>query len=142
MYEFHLPIIGGMLIGGASVTMLYLLGRITGISNIFWSAITLEAENAWRWFFIAGLLIGPAIVHFGFGMPLPPASQSGWGAAIAGGLLVGFGTALGSGCTSGHGVCGIGRLSPRSIVATLTFIFFGVATVFVTRHLWSLGGGL
>ena len=142
MYEFHAPIIGGLLIGSVSVAMLYFLGRITGVSGIFWGAISRQIDSIWRWFFIAGLLIGPAVVHFGFGMPMPPASQSGWVAAIAGGLLVGFGTALGSGCTSGHGVCGIGRLSPRSIVSTLCFIFFGIATVTVMRHLWSIGGGL
>jgi len=135
MHEYITPLIGGLLIGAASVALLSLLGRIAGIAGIVWSAVSAQPDNAWRWLFIVGLVIGPTLYHLGAGVPNPPPSPLPWWQAVAGGLLVGIGVRLGSGCTSGHGVCGIGRLSPRSIVATLTFMATGVATVYVTRHL-------
>ncbi len=138
MFEYTTPLVGGLLIGTASVGMLLFLGRITGISGIVWGAITAQPDNSWRWLFLLGLLLGPLLYHSLSGVSYPAASPLQWWHAVAGGLLVGFGVKLGSGCTSGHGVCGIGRLSLRSLVATLTFMFTGFVTVFVSRHL--LGG--
>jgi uncharacterized membrane protein YedE/YeeE len=135
MNEYITPLMGGLLIGATAVALLLLLGRIAGIAGIVWSAITAQPDNAWRWLFIVGLVVGPLLYHLGTGAANPAPSPLPWWQAVAGGLLVGFGVRLGSGCTSGHGVCGIGRLSPRSIVATLTFMATGVLTVYVTRHL-------
>ena len=87
---------------------------------------------------VVGLLVGPVLYHNLSGTPYPVASALPWWQALLGGALVGFGTRMGSGCTSGHGVCGLGRLSPRSLVATLTFMATGIATVYIIRHV--LGG--
>lgn len=138
MLSFTTPLIGGILIGIAASAMLYLLGRITGISGIVWGAVSGQPDNSWRWLFIIGLLLGPLLYHSISATPYPTASNLPWWQAIAGGLLVGFGVKMGSGCTSGHGVCGLGRLSPRSLVATVTFMAAGIITVYITRHL--LGG--
>ena len=135
MFAYTTPLIGGLLIGAASVALMFLLGRIAGIAGIVWGAVSAQPDNAWRWLFIVGLLIGPFLYHLLSGVPTPPPSQLPWWQAVAGGLLVGIGVRLGSGCTSGHGVCGIGRLSPRSLAATCTFMATGIATVFVIRHL-------
>ena len=134
MNAFVNPLIGGLMIGAAAAGLLFLLGRIAGISGILWNAVATADGRSWRWCFIAGLLIGPLLYHAVSATPQPAAPALGWPFAIVGGLLVGFGTRLGSGCTSGHGVCGIGRLSLRSIVATLTFMATGIATVFLLRH--------
>nr|WP_298930310.1 YeeE/YedE thiosulfate transporter family protein [uncultured Erythrobacter sp.] len=123
--------VGGLLIGLAAALMLLGSGRIAGISGIAARAMTLSKSGAplpVAWLFIVGLLLGALLVNT-FIMPIdaefPPATWM----LIAGGLIVGFGTRLGSGCTSGHGVCGMSRLSPRSLVATATFITSGIATV-------------
>jgi uncharacterized membrane protein YedE/YeeE len=129
-----MPLAGGILIGASSLAMLALLGRITGISGIFAGAIQGEA-GMWRWAFLAGLIAAPLLYHALSQQSAPVPSEAGWLLTIVAGLLVGFGTRQAGGCTSGHGVCGIGRLSPRSIAATLTFIASGMVTVFVTRHL-------
>ena len=126
---------GGLIIGLA-VAMLYLLrGNYTGISGIYFNVISANKSGfIWRSFFILGLIIGPVILSFfpyknlGFEMPVTNPIL-----IIIGGLLVGYGTQLGSGCTSGHGVCGIGRLSIRSIVGTCVFVGVGVITVFMLR---------
>ncbi|MEP5568454.1 MAG: YeeE/YedE thiosulfate transporter family protein [Halioglobus sp.] len=138
MSAFIIPLMGGVLIGIAASLMLYLIGRIAGISGIVWGAVSAQADNTWRWLFILGLLLGPLLYHGLSGTPVPVASDLPWWQAIIGGLLVGVGTKLGSGCTSGHGVCGLGRLSQRSLAATLTFMASGIATVYCIRHL--LGG--
>lgn len=138
MFAYTTPLIGGLLIGTAATLMMLFLGRITGISGIVWGAITGQADNSWRWLFIVGLLVGPLLYHNLTGTPYPTASSLQWWHAVLGGLLVGIGVKLGSGCTSGHGVCGIGRLSPRSLIATMTFMATGIATVYLTRHV--LGG--
>ncbi len=135
MFAYTTPLIGGLLIGAASVALMFLLGRIAGIAGIVWGAVSAQPDNAWRWLFIVGLVVGPLLYHLLSGAPNPPPSQLPWWQAVAGGLLVGIGVRLGSGCTSGHGVCGIGRLSPRSLAATCTFMVTGIATVFVIRHL-------
>ena len=126
---------GGIIIGLA-VAMLYLLrGNYTGISGIYFNVISANKSGfIWRSFFILGLIIGPVILSFfpyknlGFEMPVTNPIL-----IIIGGLLVGYGTQLGSGCTSGHGVCGIGRLSIRSIVGTCVFVGVGVITVLMLR---------
>lgn len=134
MEEFVAPTIGGLLIGGSAVLLLLLLGRIAGISGIVWGAISGQADNSWRWLFILGLLAGPLLYHTLSGTPYPPPSARPWWFAVAGGLLVGVGVKMSAGCTSGHGVCGIGRLSMRSLTATLTFMATGIVTVFVLNY--------
>ncbi len=132
---------GGLLIG-AAVSALWLLGgRLAGISGIMAGLLTpRRGEIAWRALFVAGLVaggLGVALVAPGaFAFSIDRSA----GALVVAGLLVGVGTRLGSGCTSGHGVCGIGRLSPRSMVATLVFMGVGAGTVFVVEHV--LGGAL
>lgn len=138
MFSYTTPLIGGLLIGASATAMLLFLGRITGISGIVWGAVSGQAENSWRWLFIVGLVLGPLLYHTLSATPYPAASPLQWWHAVIGGLLVGFGVKLGAGCTSGHGVCGIGRLSPRSLIATMTFMATGIVTVYITRHL--LGG--
>lgn len=128
------PLAGGLLIGLSALAMLALLGRITGISGIFAGVLNAET-GAWRWAFLAGLFVAPLLFHASSGQPVPAPSSASWPLVIVAGLLVGFGTRYAGGCTSGHGVCGIGRLSPRSMAATATFIAAGMLTVFVTRHL-------
>lgn len=141
MTAYLTPLLGGLLIGMAATGLLYLLGRIAGISGILWNAVSElpSAEDQWRWYFLAGLLLGPALYHALSATPYPAAPSLGMPFAVAGGLLVGFGTRLGSGCTSGHGVCGIGRLSMRSLTATVTFMVTGIVTVYLLRHVWGLG---
>jgi uncharacterized membrane protein YedE/YeeE len=134
MNSLFVPLLGGLLIGISSLTMLALLGRITGISGIFAGVITAES-GIWRWAFLAGLIGGPLLFHLLTSTDAPLVSATGWPMIIAAGLLVGFGTRYAGGCTSGHGVCGIGRLSQRSMAATASFIAAGMVTVFITRHL-------
>jgi uncharacterized membrane protein YedE/YeeE len=138
MFSFTTPLIGGFLIGASAVAMLYFLGRMAGISGIVWGAVSRQTDSSWRWLFVAGLLIGPLLFHTLTNTPQPVESPLEWWHAVVGGILVGFGVKLGSGCTSGHGVCGIGRLSTRSLIATCTFMTTGIITVYVIRHL--LGG--
>ena len=138
MLTYTTPLLGGLLIGISAVALLLFLGRIAGISGIVWGAVSAQPDNSWRWLFIVGLLLGPLLYHTVTGTPYPEPSSLQWWHAVVGGLLVGFGVKLSSGCTSGHGVCGIGRLSPRSIIATVTFMVTGIATVYVVRHV--MGG--
>ena len=129
--------IGGALIGLSAVLLMLTAGHIAGISGIFGGLIA-SADRGWRAEFLLGLILAPvAAMLAGYKVPLPQMPAS-WAIVIAGGLLVGFGTRLGGGCTSGHGVCGIARLSPRSIVATCVFMAAAVATVAVKRHV--IGG--
>lgn len=125
--------IGGALIGVAAVMLMAMNGRIAGISGIFSSAIFSGSDRWWRLLFVAGLVAGPLV--YTLVMSEAPAFQldAGWPALIAGGLLVGFGTRLGSGCTSGHGVCGLARFSVRSLVSVLLFMGAGIATVTIIR---------
>lgn len=132
-----LALAGGILIGVASVAFALLLGRIAGISGVLAGLLRPQKDDAgWRIAFLGGLLAAP--VAYSLASPLPPLQiEAGVPALIAAGLLVGIGTRYGSGCTSGHGVCGLSRFSPRSLVATLTFMAAGFATVFFLRHLLS-----
>ena len=128
-------LIGGILIGLAAVLLLALNCRIAGISGILNGLVTSRdrSERSWRLVFILGLLTGPAIYRLFYG-PLQIQVEASVPVLLAAGLLVGFGTRLGSGCTSGHGVCGIARLSPRSMLATVIFMLFGIITVYLMTH--------
>jgi uncharacterized protein len=124
---------GGLLIGLAAAMLVLLSGRIAGVSGIVGGLIALRrGDIAWRLAFVGGLLVAPLAMLF---YPMSPRIDAGFGSLALAGLLVGLGTRYGSGCTSGHGVCGLSRLSPRSLVATGAFMAAGIATVFVTRHL-------
>ena len=126
---------GGVLIGVAASMFALLNGRIAGISGVLGGLLHLmKGDIAWRAVFVLGLVAAPA-VYWLFTAYAEPAIDAGWAALVLAGLLVGIGTRYGSGCTSGHGVCGLSRLSPRSLVATLAFMGAGFATVFVIRHL-------
>ena len=128
--EFSWPtaLAGGALIGFAAVTLMATLGRIAGISGIFSGLLKPRSALPWQWAFIAGLLFSGLSVHWLYG-PIVIEIETDTVVLALAGLLVGFGTRLGSGCTSGHGVCGISRLSRRSLVATGVFIGTGILTV-------------
>ena len=129
---------GGVLIGAAASLFVLLNGRIAGISGLLASLLDRTAEGRGeKALFILGVLVAPLLWLLSGSLP-EMEFQTGWFGLLPAGLLVGIGTRYGAGCTSGHGVCGISRLSPRSIVATLAFMAGGFATVFVLRHL--LGG--
>jgi uncharacterized membrane protein YedE/YeeE len=129
--------IGGALIGLSAALLMLLTGRIAGISGILGGCLTPAApDRGWRLAFIGGLLLAPlTAMLLGYGVP-HPAMPASWWIVIGAGLLVGFGSRMGSGCTSGHGVCGIARLSPRSIAATAVFMATAIATVAIVRHGW------
>ena len=125
---------GGALIGLAAAILVVANGRIAGISGIL-GGLLRPARNDWGWrlAFVIGLLAAPTV--YALVAPLPaPRVEAGTVVLVIAGLLVGFGTRLGSGCTSGHGVCGLARLSPRSLAATVGFMAAGFATVFLARH--------
>jgi len=126
---------GGVLIGIAAAMFVLLNGRIAGISGVLGGLLRpVRGDSAWRMAFVLGL-VGAPLVYLLFAALPRPQIDAGYGALILAGLLVGVGTRYGSGCTSGHGVCGLSRLSPRSLVATAAFMGAGFVTVFVTRHL-------
>jgi uncharacterized protein len=126
---------GGALIGLAAAALLLLDGRIAGISGIVAGLLTPRSgDTAWRALFVAGLIAGGALLPALTADPFDGLADTAPARLVAAGLLVGFGTRLGSGCTSGHGVCGIGRMAPRSLVATATFMATGALTVFLVRH--------
>lgn len=132
--------IGGGMIGLAAALMIVFNGRIAGISGVL-GGLVLDragAETPWRTLFLAGLILGALLISLLRPDLAETTMQTGWAGMIAAGLVVGYGTRMGSGCTSGHGVCGIARLSRRSLVATGSFMAAGFLTVFVLRHL--LGG--
>jgi uncharacterized membrane protein YedE/YeeE len=126
---------GGVLIGLAAALFVLLNGRIAGVSGVLGGLLRpRKGDVAWRIAFVAGLVVTPALYALVATVPTPTIS-AGWGALALAGVIVGAGTRYGSGCTSGHGVCGLSRLSPRSLVATAAFMAAGFATVFVVRHL-------
>jgi uncharacterized protein len=126
---------GGLLIGLAAAALVLFAGRIAGISGIVGGLLRPAAgDRAWRLAFVCGLLVSPWLFSWMAG-PLQPQVDTGWGPLLLAGLLVGIGTRYGAGCTSGHGVCGLSRLSVRSAVAVASFMAAGFATVFVLRHL-------
>lgn len=125
---------GGILLGLASALFILMNGRILGISGILGGLLRpARGDTGWRLAFLAGLLAAP-LLYFMVAGPTTPRIDAGWATLVVAGLLVGVGTRYGSGCTSGHGVCGLSRLSPRSLVATLAFMGAGFVTVFLARH--------
>ena len=128
-------LIGGLLIGLETALLLALNGRIAGISGIVGGLLARKgSEVGWRAVFIAGLLLGALVYMLATGGAIPVSIQASLPILVVAGLLVGFGPRLGSGCTSGHGISGIARLSKRSIVATLVFMGVAILTVFLTSH--------
>jgi uncharacterized protein len=139
-HPFIAPLVGGAIIGLSASLLLLFNGRVAGTSGILAGLLAPKAgEIGWRAAFVAGLVLGGVVLAAALpGAFDPAASAAPLGLVIVAGFLVGFGTRLGSGCTSGHGVCGVSRMARRSIVATMTFIAAGVITVYVHNHL--LGG--
>lgn len=130
-----LPLVGGLLIGASAALLLWWTGRIAGISGILAGILRpRHGDVAWRGAFVAGLLAGGVLLAGLDPSVLAPTTPSSLGLVACAGVLVGIGTRLGSGCTSGHGVCGIGRFSVRSMVATATFIAAGVVTVYFVHR--------
>ena len=128
-------LVGGALIGLSAGTLLLSIGRVAGCSGIAARLLGRpDGDTGLRAAFVLGLLLGPVLLELGTGRSVTMQISASVPVLIAAGLLVGFGTRLGSGCTSGHGVCGLARLSPRSMVATLTFMVTAFATVYLTRH--------
>lgn len=131
-------LLGGVLIGASATLLLLLTGRIAGVSGILGGLLEARPGSGgtgWRAAFLIGLVLGPALYELASAAPVPILVTASVPTIVLGGLLVGFGTRLGSGCTSGHGVCGLGRRSPRSAAAVAVFLLTGFVTVFVTRHL-------
>ena len=125
---------GGVLLGLASALFVLLNGRILGISGIVGGLLRPRAgDMGWRLAFVLGMLVAPGLYWLVVG-PTQPRIDATWGMVVIAGVLVGVGTRYGSGCTSGHGVCGLSRMSPRSLVATLAFMGAGFVTVFLIRH--------
>ncbi len=130
---------GGILLGIASAMFVLLNGRILGISGILGGLLApKDADTGWRVAFVLGLLAAPLTLSLFAPADLvsAPRIEAGYALVVVAGLLVGYGTRLGSGCTSGHGVCGLSRLSPRSLVATLSFMGAGFLTVYLLRHVF------
>ena len=135
-------LLGGALIGAAAALFIVFSGRVAGISGVLGGlfrppeAATTGDSQAWRVAFVAGLLVAPLVYLLFAAWPAVQVDAS-YGALVLAGLLVGVGTRYGAGCTSGHGVCGISRLSPRSLAATACFMAAGFVTVYAVRHLFS-----
>lgn len=141
MHPYLQSLIGGLMIGAASAGLLLVNGRIAGISGILSNAAALR-PGVWRWAFLGGLA-AVGLVALALGRAAPPAlTETAPGLLVLGGLIVGVGTQVGNGCTSGHGVCGLSNLSRRSLVATATFMAVAGLTVLFVRHGAQLFGGL
>ena len=134
-FNWVIALTGGILIGLSATILLAFNGRIAGISGIINGAIRFNHPESWRWFFILGMLAGGLLYRkILFPESIIASDFEPW-TMVIGGLLVGFGTRMGNGCTSGHGVCGLGRLSFRSLVAVMTFMVTAIVTVWITHHL-------
>ena len=127
-------LIGGLIIGSSVVLFFYTTGRLAGISGIFANSLTNNNKRFSNILFLSGLFIGPLSYYYFTNSPIEFEITNSYTLIIIAGFLVGFGTKIASGCTSGHGICGISRFSIRSIVATLTFIFSAVITVFILQN--------
>jgi len=138
MHPWISSLMGGVMIGLSAVWLMAALGRIAGISGIASGLLTGAGDREWRIAFLIGVVAAPWLLSLLRGESFIGAPVVSWPWMVAAGLLVGFGTRLGGGCTSGHGVCGVARLSRRSLLATALFVASAMATVFVIRHL--LGG--
>ncbi len=136
----YLSLAGGVLIGISASILMYLNGRIAGISGIVAGVFNAASitEKAWRLAFVIGLVIGGAIYMHFFPIAIAAREFMSTKLLIVGGLVIGFGTAMGSGCTSGHGICGVSRFSLRSLVATATFLLSGIVTVYIFKQI--IGG--
>ena len=136
MHPYILALIGGGLIGLSAVLLMAVSGRIAGVSGIVGGLLPPKPadDRTWRIAFILGLVLAPTLLAILTGDNRIGVPTVGPVMLVAAGLLVGIGTALGGGCTSGHGICGISRLSPRSIAATATFVATAMLTVFIVRH--------
>lgn len=131
---------GGLLIGLSAVTLMFFWGRIAGMTAILGGILPpLDRDWAWKACFLAGAVAAPAIVQM-FGQHIEYSVPVSWSALIVGGIVTGIGVTFGSGCTSGHGICGLARFSKRSVVATATFMAFAFLTVFFIRHI--IGGAI
>ncbi|GAM57194.1 probable transmembrane protein [Vibrio ishigakensis] len=127
---------GGMLLGVSALLLLLFSGKIAGISGIVSGALKNQAgDRVWRWLFIIGMVLGGILGVVAFSADIPTVYDSSLWVLLLAGFFVGFGTKIGNGCTSGHGICGIGRFSTRSIVATCVFMLVAGITVFVRLHL-------
>lgn len=133
-FSWTTALTGGLLIGLAAVTMMGTIGKIAGISGIFSSVLRPRSARSWQWAFVGGLFLSGLMIHWLYA-PISIDLAANTPTLIIAGLLVGFGTRLGNGCTSGHGVCGISRFSPRSLTATAVFMGIGMLTVFVMSHM-------
>ncbi len=136
-FDAFLPaLLGGAFIGLAATLLLWLNGRLAGVSGMLWRlSFSTLGDSLWRVLFLVGVVGGAALYYAAFGgAPAPRENFPVW-LLVVGGFLVGYGTSLGNGCTSGHGVCGLGRLSLRSLVAVLVFLSTAIVTTFVVRHL-------
>ncbi|MEE4246276.1 MAG: YeeE/YedE family protein [Kangiellaceae bacterium] len=130
-------LIGGALLGVSALLLMLYNGKTAGCSGIINTLFSFNTNDGqWRFAFVLGMVASPFVATY-WNSNLPESIDSSWTTLMVAAFLVGFGTNLGNGCTSGHGICGIGRLSPRSILATIVFMFFGIAVVFITRHLMS-----
>ena len=130
-------LLGGVILGLAAALYIHLHGRLLGVSGIVGGLTKPQAgDGAWRLSFVVGLLSSPLLGGLFFDLHSVLIIDAGWGALILAGLLVGFGASYGSGCTSGHGICGLARLSARSLVATIAFMGAGFFTVFLLRHVF------
>jgi len=135
VFSDNSALLGGAIIGLSACFMMLFYGRITGISGIIWNVIqTPKKHFSSSGFFLCGIILGALCVTYISGAEISPIQSNAFTIILAG-LLVGYGTKLGSGCTSGHGICGISRFSTRSIVATVLFMLSGITTVYVMRHL-------
>lgn len=137
MTTWMVALVGGILVGLSATLLLWLNGRVAGVSGILGGILfPRPGEVSWRLLFLVGLVVAAGLYMAlvpGAAVPRTDFPRAG---LVAAGVLVGFGTRMGNGCTSGHGVCGLGRLSARSLAAVLTFIATATATTFVVRHLW------
>ena len=134
MDSYFFPVVGGALIGLAVSLMLYLNGRVTGVSGIMSGALNRhKGDLGWRLNFILGLILGGFALKYFYPQALASDLQRNLPAVMIAGLFVGFGTVMGGGCTSGHGICGLSRFSPRSLVATIVFMTFGIVSATMFR---------
>jgi len=129
-------LIGGILIGVSATVLLAFNGKIAGISGMINGVLEYNPSEIWRVFFLGGMLLGGAIYEYLLPLPKTPTYPIAIIPMLLGGFLVGFGTRMGNGCTSGHGVCGLGRLSFRSFTAVITFLVSGMITVFIIRNIF------
>lgn len=132
--QFMPALAGGLLVGLSAAGLMFFSGNIAGISGITFSAITAPRQNTWGIVFIIGIILGAGLLHKITGLKIP-LEEGSITTLWIGAFLVGLGTRIGSGCTSGHGICGLGRFSIRSLVATVTFMTIAIITVFIRLHI-------